>query len=42
MERIAIDMDGVIADVAEQFFRYDAKGFRQKKIHGRSGRYKRT
>jgi 5'-nucleotidase len=31
MERIAIDMDGVIADVAEQFFRYDAIDFGKRK-----------
>jgi 5'-nucleotidase len=31
MERIAIDMDGVIADVAEQFFRYDATDFGKRK-----------
>jgi len=27
MERIAVDMDGVIADVLEQFFLYDEKDF---------------
>jgi 5'(3')-deoxyribonucleotidase len=31
MERIAIDMDGVIADVSEQFFRYDARDFGKRK-----------
>jgi 5'-nucleotidase len=31
MERIAIDMDGVIADVSEQFFRYDEKDFGKRK-----------
>ena len=31
MQRIAIDMDGVLADVAEQFFRYDAKDFGKRK-----------
>jgi 5'(3')-deoxyribonucleotidase len=31
MQRIAIDMDGVIADVAEQFFRYDAIDFGKRK-----------
>jgi 5'(3')-deoxyribonucleotidase len=31
MERIAIDMDGVIADIAEQFFRYDEKDFGKRK-----------
>ena len=31
MERIALDMDGVIADVAEQFFRYDAIDFGKRK-----------
>ena len=32
MERIAIDMDGVIADIAEQFFRYDAIDFGKRKL----------
>ena len=27
MERLAVDMDGVLADVYEQFFRYDEKDF---------------
>ena len=27
MERIAVDMDGVIADISEQFFLYDEKDF---------------
>jgi 5'-nucleotidase len=31
MERIAIDMDGVIADVSEQFFRYHEKDFGKRK-----------
>lgn len=31
MERIAVDMDGVIADVAEQFFRYDEQDFGKRK-----------
>src|SRR6185503_2064927 len=31
MERIAIDMDGVIADVAEQFLRYDELDFGKRK-----------
>ena len=31
MQRIAIDMDGVIADVLEQFFRYDAMEFGRRK-----------
>src|ERR1041384_4925349 len=31
MERIAIDMDGVIADVSEQFFRYDEKDFGKRR-----------
>src|SRR5262245_16509043 len=31
MERIAIDMDGVLADVAEQFLRYDEKDFGKRK-----------
>jgi 5'(3')-deoxyribonucleotidase len=31
MERIAIDMDGVIADVAEQFLRYDERDFGRRK-----------
>jgi len=31
MERIAIDMDGVIADVAEQFLRYDEREFGKRR-----------
>jgi len=31
MERIAVDMDGVIADVIEQMFRYDEKDFGRRK-----------
>ena len=31
MERIAVDMDGVIADVAEQFLRYDERDFGKRK-----------
>ncbi|HEV8283216.1 MAG TPA: 5'(3')-deoxyribonucleotidase [Chitinophagaceae bacterium] len=31
MERIAIDMDGVLADVVEQFFLYDEKDFGKRK-----------
>src|SRR5258705_1930656 len=31
MERIALDMDGVIADVAEQFIRYDERDFGRRK-----------
>jgi 5'(3')-deoxyribonucleotidase len=31
MERIAIDMDGVIADVTEQFFRYDERDFGKRR-----------
>ena len=31
MERIAIDMDGVLADVAEQFLRYDERDFGKRK-----------
>ena len=27
MERLAVDMDGVLADVYEQFFHYDEKDF---------------
>jgi len=27
MERLAVDMDGVLADVYEQFFKYDEKDF---------------
>ncbi|MBI1344229.1 MAG: 5'(3')-deoxyribonucleotidase [Terrimonas sp.] len=27
MQRIVVDMDGVLADVAEQFFRYDERDF---------------
>src|SRR5258705_4627511 len=30
-QRIAVDMDGVLADVAEQFFRYDEKDFGRRK-----------
>ena len=33
MERIAIDMDGVIADVSEQFFRYDEKDFGKRRSY---------
>ena len=31
MERLAVDMDGVLADVYEQFFRYDEKDFGKRK-----------
>jgi 5'(3')-deoxyribonucleotidase len=31
MERIAIDMDGVIADVSEQFFLYDERDFGKRR-----------
>jgi 5'(3')-deoxyribonucleotidase len=31
MERIAVDMDGVIANVIEQMFRYDEKDFGRRK-----------
>jgi len=31
MERIAVDMDGVIADVSEQFFLFDEKDFGKRK-----------
>jgi len=31
MERLAIDMDGVLADVYEQFFRYDEKDFGKRR-----------
>lgn len=31
MERIAVDMDGVLADVAEQFFRYDERDFGRRR-----------
>jgi len=30
-QRIAVDMDGVIADVMEQFFRYDEKDFGKRR-----------
>jgi len=30
-QRIAVDMDGVMADVVEQFFRYDEKDFGRRK-----------
>jgi 5'-nucleotidase len=30
-QRIAVDMDGVLADVVEQFFRYDEKDFGRRK-----------
>ena len=30
-QRIAVDMDGVMADVMEQFFRYDEKDFGRRK-----------
>jgi hypothetical protein len=42
MERIAIDMDGVLADVAEQFFKYDDERDFGKRKAGRSSRYDRT
>jgi len=31
MERIAVDMDGVIADTTEQFFRYDERDFGRRR-----------
>lgn len=31
MQRIALDMDGVLADVYEQFFRYDEKDFGKRR-----------
>jgi 5'-nucleotidase len=31
MERLAVDMDGVLADVYEQFFLYDEKDFGQRR-----------
>ena len=31
MERLAVDMDGVLADVYEQFFRYDERDFGQRR-----------
>ena len=31
MERIAVDMDGVIADVTEQFFRWDERDFGRRR-----------
>jgi 5'(3')-deoxyribonucleotidase len=31
MERLAVDMDGVLADVYEQFFRWDEKDFGKRK-----------
>lgn len=31
MERIAVDMDGVLADVTEQFLRYDEKDFGKRR-----------
>jgi 5'(3')-deoxyribonucleotidase len=31
MERLAVDMDGVLADVYEQFFRYDEKDFGKRR-----------
>jgi 5'(3')-deoxyribonucleotidase len=31
MQRLAIDMDGVLADVYEQFFRYDEKDFGKRR-----------
>ncbi len=32
MQRIAVDMDGVIADITEQFFLYDEKDFGKRKL----------
>ena len=32
MERLAVDMDGVLADVYEQFFRYDEKDFGKRRL----------
>jgi 5'(3')-deoxyribonucleotidase len=38
-QRIAVDMDGVMADVVEQFFRYDEKDFgRRKTLEEANGR----
>ena len=38
MQRLAVDMDGVLADVYEQFFRYDERDFGKRKryeeVHG--------
>jgi len=34
MERLAVDMDGVLADVYEQFFRYDEKDFGKRRPLG--------
>lgn len=31
MERLAVDMDGVLADVYEQFFRYDERDFGKRR-----------
>jgi 5'(3')-deoxyribonucleotidase len=31
MERIAVDMDGVLADISEQFFLYDEKDFGKRR-----------
>ena len=31
MERIAVDMDGVLADIAEQYFLYDEKDFGRRR-----------
>src|SRR5215831_5584004 len=31
MERIAVDMDGVLADIAEQYFLYDEKDFGKRR-----------
>jgi 5'(3')-deoxyribonucleotidase len=31
MERIAVDMDGVLADTTEQFFRYDERDFGRRR-----------
>jgi 5'(3')-deoxyribonucleotidase len=31
MQRLAVDMDGVLADVYEQFFRYDEKDFGRRR-----------
>jgi 5'(3')-deoxyribonucleotidase len=42
MERIAIDMDGVIADVCEQLFRYDEKDFGKRKSMGQVAGMKET
>ena len=32
MERLAVDMDGVLADVYEQFFRYDERDFGKRRL----------